>query len=99
MLVPVEDGIRKYLAEIGRRGGKRSRRTLSSEAARDMVRVREARRAFRTFHAQCFWSSDPNYRVRQEDIPWVVQGLSEHGGRRGLEVARALVEQTADSGH
>ena len=39
--------IREYLAEIGRRGGTRSRRTLGPEAARHMVAIREARRAAR----------------------------------------------------
>ncbi|MEI6217614.1 MAG: CcdC protein domain-containing protein, partial [bacterium] len=34
-----------YLASIGRKGGKRSRRHLSVEEARNMVRVRETRRA------------------------------------------------------
>jgi hypothetical protein len=39
--------IRKYLAEIGRRGGIRSRRELDPETARRMVAIREARRAAR----------------------------------------------------
>ena len=39
--------IRKYLAEIGRRGGIRSRRVLEPETARRMVAIREARRAVR----------------------------------------------------
>jgi hypothetical protein len=38
---------RRYLAEIGRRGGIRSRRVLDPETARHMVRIREARRAAR----------------------------------------------------
>jgi hypothetical protein len=37
--------LRQYLAEIGRRGGIRSRRVLDPETARRMVRIREARRA------------------------------------------------------
>lgn len=37
----------KYLAEIGRRGGIRSRRVLSPETARRMVAIREARRIAR----------------------------------------------------
>lgn len=41
--------IRKYLADIGRRGGTRSRRTLSSEQARAMVERREQRK-----HAAAF---------------------------------------------
>ena len=43
--------VSEYLARIGRKGGAKSRRVLSSEDARNMVRVREARRAFRRFHA------------------------------------------------
>ncbi len=41
--------IRRYLARIGARGGRKSRRTLDAETARAMVRVREARRAFRRY--------------------------------------------------
>ena len=37
----------RYLAEIGRRGGIKSRRVLEPETARQMVRVREARRAIK----------------------------------------------------
>lgn len=37
--------VREYLAEIGRRGGIKSRRTLEPETARRMVAIREARRA------------------------------------------------------
>ena len=39
--------LRKYLAEIGRRGGIRSRRALEPETARRMVAIREARRVAR----------------------------------------------------
>jgi hypothetical protein len=39
--------IHKYLAEIGRRGGIKSRRVLEPETARRMVAIREARRAAR----------------------------------------------------
>jgi hypothetical protein len=36
--------ISRYLARIGSRGGRRSRRVLSPDIARRMVRVREVRR-------------------------------------------------------
>lgn len=36
---------RKYLAEIGRRGGKKSKRKLTKAQARAMVRARTAKRA------------------------------------------------------
>lgn len=39
--------LREYLAEIGRRGGIKSRRVLEPETARRMVAIREARRAVR----------------------------------------------------
>ena len=84
------DPIREYLAEIGRRGGRKSRRSLDAETARDMVRVREARRAFREFHAACFWSYDPGYQVQIEDVPWVIEQLMRHGGRKGWEVGARL---------
>jgi hypothetical protein len=79
-----------YLADIGRRGGRKSRRALDSETAREMVRVREARRAFRRFHAQCFWSFDPDYGVGPSDVNWVARQLRKNGGREAWEVARKL---------
>lgn len=82
--------VKEYLAEIGRRGGKKSRRALASEAARRMVRVREARRAYRRFHARCFWSYDPDYVIREDDLAWVVSQLRKHGGRDAWETARKL---------
>jgi len=45
----IDDGSRKespaYLAEIGRRGGITSRRELTKSHARQMVAIREAKRA------------------------------------------------------
>ena len=82
--------VREYLAEIGRKGGSKSRRRLSSEAARDMVRVREARRAFRRFYARCFWHLREDLEVGLEDIPEVVGGLRQHGGREGFMLAARL---------
>lgn len=80
----------RYLQKIGRKGGRKSRRSLSSESARQMVKVREARRAYRDFHASCFWSFDPDYVVTSKDIPWVVQHLQAHGARAGWEKAAQL---------
>jgi hypothetical protein len=36
--------IQKYLSEIGKRGGEKSRRTLTTEQSRAMTAAREARR-------------------------------------------------------
>jgi hypothetical protein len=82
--------VRSYLAEIGRRGGRRSRRVLHPDTARQMVRLREARRAFARFHARCFWSSPRTYVVTADDIPWVARQLMTHGGREGWRIGGRL---------
>ena len=55
-----------------------------------MVRVREARRAFRRFHTQCFWSSDAAYKPTLTDVPWIAKRLMEHGGREGWKIGARL---------
>lgn len=82
--------VRRYLSQIGRRGGTKSRRVLSPEAARDMVRLREARRAFVRFRTSCFWSFDPDRSITAADIPWIVEQLRKNGGRRAWEKAVKL---------
>ena len=86
----MEPSVKAYLAEIGRRGGRKSRRALDPETARTMVRVREARRVYRRFHAECFWSFDPAYRIGPSDVVWVAEQLRKHGGRDAWEVAAKL---------
>lgn len=86
----MSNDVAAWLAEIGRKGGRRSRRTLSSEAARRMVRVREARRAYRRFHTPCFWSYDPELIIREGDVRWVAEQLRKHGGREAWDVAARL---------
>jgi hypothetical protein len=82
--------IREYLAEIGRRGGRASKRSLSPEAARAMVSVREARRAYRKFYVRCFWSYAPELPIELSDVPWVAEQLRRHGGREAWDVAARL---------
>ncbi len=82
--------IKRYLAEIGRRGGIKSRRRLDAADARDMVRVREARRAFRRFRVSCFWSYRPDLPIGRDDVPWVAQQLRRHGNREAWRVAARL---------
>jgi len=72
----------KYFSEIGQKGGRVSRRKLSSETAKLMVQVREARRAFKKYHAQCFWSYNPKYQIRPEDVAWVGKQLMKHGDQK-----------------
>jgi hypothetical protein len=82
--------VRKYLAEIGKKGGRKSRRLLTPQAAKKMVRIREAKRAFRNFHTQCFWSYDPHYPVGEKDIAWIVHELKKNGGREGFHLGEKL---------
>lgn len=84
------DSVRRYLAEIGARGGRRSRRTLDAETARVMVRVREARRAFRRFRSLCFWSHRPDLVIRAEDVAWVAEQLMKHGNREAWRAGARL---------
>ena len=77
-------------SEIGRRGGRKSRRTLDPEVARQMVRVREARRAYRRFHASCFWSYRPDLEIGSDDVEWVAERLMRNGDREAWQVAARL---------
>jgi len=86
----MDEAVRAYFAKIGRKGGRRSRRSLDSETARDMVRVREARRAYRRFHASCFWSHPPGLEIGLEDVPWVAETLMKHGNREAWRIGRSL---------
>jgi hypothetical protein len=63
---------------------------LAPETVRDTVRVREARRAYRRYHARCFWSYRPDLVIHQSDVPWVVQQLRKHGNRETWRVAERL---------
>jgi hypothetical protein len=82
--------ISKYMAEIGARGGRKSRRELSSEDARAMVKVREARRAFRRFRVRCFWSYRPDLHIGREEVPWVAEQLMKHGDRDAWRIGARL---------
>ena len=83
-------------AEAGRLGGLRSRRHLSAEAAREMVRVREARKLYRAYYDTCFWWAQPDLRIRAADVAWVADGLRKHGGRAAWRAAARLERPTAD---
>ena len=49
-----------------------------------------ARRVFKEWSARCFWSSDPNAQINEEDIPFVVRGLRRNGGHEGYRIASDL---------
>ncbi len=82
--------IREYLVRIGRQGGIKSRRELSSKTARRMVAVREARRAFRRFQTQCFWSYRTDLEIGADDVAWVARELMKHGNREAWLKGKSL---------
>ncbi len=84
------DPVRDYLAEIGRRGGRKSRRTLDPETARNMVRVREARRAYARFYTNCFWSYRKDLEIGLSDVDWVADTLMKNGNREAGRIGRSL---------
>ncbi|WP_420636921.1 hypothetical protein [Candidatus Palauibacter sp.] len=86
----MDEKMRQYLAEIGRRGGRKSRRRLDPETARAMVRVREARRAFREFYATCFWSYRPDLEIGLNDVDWVAETLRSNGNLAAWQAASRL---------
>jgi hypothetical protein len=86
----MRQSVRNYLREIGRKGGRKSRRVLSSADARAMVQLREARRAFRRYYALCFWSADPAMKIERSDIPWIAEQLRKHGNRETWLAAERL---------
>ena len=86
----MDESTRKYLAEIGRRGGRKSRRRLDPETARAMVRVREARRAFREFYATCFWSYRADLEIGLNDVEWVAETLRRNGNLEAWRAAGRL---------
>ena len=86
----MKDSVRQYLAEIGRRGGQKSSRTLDPDTARNMVRVREARRAYRRFRTSCFWSYRSDLTIGMDDVDWVAETLMRNGNREAWRIGRRL---------
>jgi hypothetical protein len=82
--------VRNYLSKIGRKGGEKSRRRLSTQQARQMVAVREAQKAYLEHHAECFWSYDRSATIGHKDVSWIVQNLMNEGNRKTFEKARRL---------
>jgi hypothetical protein len=56
------------------------------------ARLTLARRAFKEFYAQCFWSYRDDLEITEDFIPFVIRGLREHGGIAGYRVAAQLCQ-------
>jgi hypothetical protein len=81
--------IRSYMSAIGRKGGLKSRRTLSPEQARLMVAVRLARQAYRDFRVHCFWPFSDQI-ITPDRVPWVAEQLRRNGNRRAWQRAARI---------
>jgi hypothetical protein len=53
-------------------------------------RLELARKAYKDFHALCFWSYRPDAEILEDDIPWVVRGLRHNGGHKGYRIVTDL---------
>jgi hypothetical protein len=49
-----------------------------------------ANQLYREFHTRCFWHCPLDLVITEDLIPMVVQGLREHGGRRGFILSARL---------
>jgi hypothetical protein len=78
---------RDYFAAIGRKGGRVSRRALSSEQAKQMVAVRLARSAYKKFRTLCFWSYSPDLQITAANAAWVAEQLRRNGNRAAWQAA------------
>ena len=63
--------------------------TTSSDLT-DEARLRTARRAFRRFHAQCFWYLRADLEITLAEIPMIADGLRKNGGHSGFLLAAKL---------
>jgi len=89
--------VRAYLANIGRKGGRKSRRRLPPETARDMVRVREARKLFRLpelideYRDRCLWFLRQDYVPKTTaEILKTLDLIEQYGDRAGYERAEEI---------
>lgn len=55
-----------------------------------MVRVREARRAFHEFYADCFWYCRKDLEIGPADVEWVAETLRKNGDMRAWRAAARL---------
>jgi hypothetical protein len=61
-----------------------------SQAEARKRRLRLAQKAYKQFHAQCFWSYREDAEITENKIPFVIRGLREHGGLAGYRLAAEL---------
>lgn len=75
---------------IGRKGGLKSKRRLSKKDAKMMVKLREAKKAFKKFYSRCFWHMKPDLKITPNNIHLIVRGLKNYGNREAFFTAYKL---------
>jgi hypothetical protein len=68
--------------------------TAEADPAALARRLALARKAYRDFYAQCFWSYREVAEITDEKIPFVVRRLREHGGHAGYRIAAQLTKRS-----
>ena len=53
-------------------------------------RLELARRAFKEFYAQCFWSYREDTMITEADIPWIIRELRHYGGAKGYQAVAEI---------
>ena len=53
-------------------------------------RLTLARKAFKEFYAQCFWSYREDAEITEADIPWIIRELRHYGGARGYQAVAEI---------
>jgi hypothetical protein len=85
----ISKSVRSYFARIGKKGGQKSRRTLSLEQARLMVAVRLGRKAYLDFRVHCFWSYK-DLTVSRSNVAWIAEQLRRNGNRAAWQRAAQI---------
>ena len=61
---------------------------ISQDTDADLLEL--ARLALKEFHTQCFWYLREDLEITENDIPEIIRGLRQNGGRRGYILAERL---------
>lgn len=64
--------------------------TTQETSATTQRRIELARRAFKEFYAQCFWSYREDAQIGEEDLPWVIRELRHYGGAKGYQAVAEI---------
>jgi len=51
-----------------------------------------AQRAFREFHARCFWFMREDAQITEQEIPYICERLRADGGRPGFLLAAQICQ-------